>query len=65
MGFFDDDIVEEVKAEFTPIDLSEANVRAIFDRCLAKPDSKKFSYASPKDPAFPAWWEQHKSEWEA
>ena len=20
---------------------------------------------SPKDPAFPAWWEQHKSEWEA
>ena len=19
---------------------------------------------SPKDPAFPAWWEQHKSEWE-
>ena len=20
---------------------------------------------SPKDPAFPAWWEAHKSEWEA
>ena len=20
---------------------------------------------SPKDPYFPAWWEQHKSEWEA
>ena len=20
---------------------------------------------SPKDPAFPAWWETHKSEWEA
>ena len=20
---------------------------------------------SPKDPAFPAWWEEHKSEWEA
>ena len=20
---------------------------------------------SPKDPAFPAWWEQHKAEWEA
>ena len=19
---------------------------------------------SPKDPAFPAWWEQHKTEWE-
>ena len=23
------------------------------------------SALSPKDPAFPAWWEQHKSEWEA
>lgn len=23
------------------------------------------STLSPKDPAFPAWWEQHKSEWEA
>ena len=20
---------------------------------------------SPKDPAFPAWWEEHKAEWEA
>ena len=35
MGFFDDDIVEEVKAEFTPVDLNEANVQAIFNRCLA------------------------------
>ena len=20
---------------------------------------------SPKDPAFPAWWEEHRAEWEA
>ena len=31
---------------FLPIDLNEGNVQAIFNRCLAKPDSKKFSYAS-------------------
>ena len=23
------------------------------------------STLSPKDPNFPAWWEKHKSEWEA
>lgn len=46
MGFFDDDIVEEVKREFTPCDLNEANVQAIFNRCLAKTDSKEFSFAS-------------------
>ena len=28
------------------LDLNEANVQAIFNRCLAKPDSKKFFYAS-------------------
>ena len=36
MGFFDDDIVEEVKAEFTPVDLNEDNVQAIFERCIAR-----------------------------
>ena len=46
VGFFDDDIVEEVKAEFTPVDLNEGNVQAIFNRCLAKADSKDFSYAA-------------------
>ena len=31
---------------FHPLELNEDNVRAIFERCLAKPDSKKFSYAT-------------------
>ena len=35
MGFFDDDIVEEVKKEFTPTELNEGNVEALFNRCLA------------------------------
>ena len=36
MGSFDHDIVEEVKAEFTPVDLNEDNVQAIFERCIAR-----------------------------
>lgn len=28
-------------------------------------DGETKSTLSPKDPAFPAWWEAHKSEWEA
>ena len=42
---------------------------------LIKPFNKKYNgtdmsmnirpILSPKDPTFPAWWEQHKSEWEA
>ena len=116
------------------LDLNEANVQAIFNRCLKTAETKEIEYAtlfrkefgyekteapvhfdqetikankqtikylfgqvqivhrgefsitegkaaarygqkasiikmnptlSPKDPAFPAWWEQHKSEWEA
>lgn len=31
---------------FHPLELNEDNLRAIFERCLAKPDSKKFSYAT-------------------
>ena len=27
---------------FHPLELNEDNVRAIFERCLAKPDSKNF-----------------------
>ena len=49
MGFFDDDEFETLLAEsnkFKPQELNEGNVQAIFNRCLAKPDSKKFSYAS-------------------
>ena len=101
---------------FHPLELNEDNVRAIFERCLAKEDEPstfaqvlqkalsgkesdvvRFSQAkisensknisltpfsiqddktlvtdintitptlSPKDPAFPAWWEAHKGEWE-
>ena len=30
MGFFDDDIIEEVKAEFTPLELNEGNVQGHF-----------------------------------
>ena len=37
---------EEILKSFTPLELNEGNVQAIFNRCLAKPDSKKFSYAS-------------------
>lgn len=39
MGFFDDDVFEVLLAEsnqFKPQELNEANVRAIFNRCLAK-----------------------------
>ena len=46
MGFFDDDIVDEVKKEFTPIDLNEGNVQAMFNRCIAKegtPEDKCFN----------------------
>lgn len=42
MGFFDDDIIEEVKHEFTPLDLNEGNVQAIFNRCLATEDTKEY-----------------------
>lgn len=39
MGFFDDDEFETLLAEsnkFKPQELNEANVQAIFERCLAK-----------------------------
>lgn len=41
MGFFDDDIVEKVMAEFTPCELNEGNVQAIFNRCLATDDTPR------------------------
>lgn len=34
-----------------------------YNRSATKPSVKPT--LSPKDPAFPAWWEAHKSEWEA
>ena len=52
MGILDDDdlmeiaqLVEEAN-KFKPQELNEANVQAIFNRCLTKTDSKEFSYAS-------------------
>ena len=36
----------EKPPEFIPIDLNEANVQAIFNRCLGKEGSKEFSYAT-------------------
>lgn len=44
MGFFDDDEFETLLAEankFKPQELNEANVRAIFNRCLATEDEKE------------------------
>lgn len=49
MGFFDDDEFETLLAEsnkFKPQELNEANVQAIFNRCLAKADSKHISAGS-------------------
>ena len=46
---------------------NEANMISLFD---AKTDSANLNFPhvkptlSPKDPAFPEWWEQHKAEWE-
>ena len=37
---------KEKENQFFPIDLNEGNVQAIFNRCLAKPDTKDFSYAT-------------------
>ena len=39
MGFRDRKIVNH--KGFDPLELNDTNVRAIFDRCLAKPDSKR------------------------
>ena len=44
MGFFDDDEFETLLAEsnkFKPQELNEANVQAIFHRCLKKEDAKE------------------------
>ena len=45
------------------------NIINAFPSFLAQIDSTVLllndSTLSPKDPAFPAWWEEHKSEWEA
>lgn len=38
---------EEIIQSFTPLDLNEGNVQAIFNRCLAKPDSKEILPTSP------------------
>ena len=53
MGLFDDDDLEldellDAVKKYPPCvaELTEGNVQAIFNRCLAKPDSKKFSYAT-------------------
>jgi hypothetical protein len=35
----------ETKKTFIPIDLNDGNVQAIFERCLAKPESKETSYS--------------------
>ena len=41
-----DEMAKAKANSFLPIDLNEANVQAIFNRCLAKADSKDFSYAA-------------------
>ena len=49
VGFFDDDEFETLLAEsnrFKPQELTEANVQAIFNRCLATEDSKHISAGS-------------------
>ena len=48
MGFFDDDEFETLLAEsnkFKPQELNEANVQAIFNRCLAKEGEGNITYA--------------------
>ena len=37
--------VKDNRKSFTPIELTEGNVQAIFERCSAKEDSKNFSYS--------------------
>ena len=47
-----------VNLNMTPFSLQE-------DKSLATDISmNKYPTLSPKDPAFPAWWEAHKGEWE-
>lgn len=38
--------MEEILKSFTPLELNEANVQAIFNRCLAKEDSREISYVA-------------------
>ncbi len=50
--------------------LSAANDIKIINKFIAKYQETPLCKAvtptlSPKDPAFPAWWEEHKGEWEA
>ena len=48
MGFFDDDEFETLLAEsnkFKPQELNEANVQAIFNRCLAAEGCAETSYS--------------------
>ena len=52
------------------INLSAANDIKIINKFIAKYQETPLCKAvtptlSPKDPAFPAWWEEHKGEWEA
>lgn len=37
--------IEERRPQFTPLELNEGNVQAIFNRCLAKPDTENHSEA--------------------
>lgn len=46
-----------VNLNMTPFSLQE-------DKSLATDVSMNKPTLSPKDPAFPAWWEAHKGEWE-
>lgn len=44
MGRFADKVKEKEKNRtFTPLELDEMNVQALFNRCLAKPDSKEIA----------------------
>ena len=45
--------------DITPFTLQDDGKTLLTDICHLTPT------LSPKDPAFPAWWEAHKSEWEA
>lgn len=37
---------EEILKSFTPLELNEGNVQAIFNRCLAKQDTKDITYST-------------------
>ena len=50
--------------------LGSSDALAIFSPLIAKWNGTTLNMPitptlSPKDPAFPAWWEAHKAEWEA